>query len=161
MKCPKTTWRSIWACDGIDIFIWNGSKSIWGLQFRSFLVFKLITCFLIEISHFQYVRNISNAPILLFSDSNGRMGYFKYFDHKKVDHFQRKGRDQFSLEKGPELISRFWGISIKNAYSITYVSPPSHAFRTFHITLAIRITYSVGPKWPSTLHRGRNEVENL
>ena len=52
-----------------------------------------------------------NYPIMFF---------LKYFEHKKVGHFEFKARDQFSNTKRTEIESlRFWAISNLTAKAIT------------------------------------------
>ena len=38
---------------------------------------------------------ILKCPIFPFSKSDGKIGHFKIFEHKKVAHFEKKTRDQF------------------------------------------------------------------
>ena len=69
-------------------FIWNAPKSknfIFGSFSVSYLILK-----------------------------KGKMGHFKYFEHRKVGHFGFFARDHFENRKGTENeIIRFWGISNK------------------------------------------------
>ena len=59
----------------------------------------------------------------------GKMGHFKISEHKKVGHFEKKARDRFENDERTENeYVQFWGISITNAYDITWKIHPPHTF---------------------------------
>ena len=62
--------------------------------------------------HFSMFEIFEMPHFSLFQNQIGKMGHFKYFEHRKVGHFGFFARDHFENRKGTENeIIRFWGIS--------------------------------------------------
>ena len=71
-NAPKSIWRGYFSRESICIFSWNASKSNI-LIFGSFLVFKSITCFFLEMLHFFVFvfPEIPHFPIWFWNWKNG------------------------------------------------------------------------------------------
>ena len=86
-NAPKSMWKMILSCDCICPFIWNAPKSK-NLIFGSFSVLKLVTCEKFEMPHFSMFEIFEMPHFSHFQNQIGKMGHFKYFEHKKVGHFK-------------------------------------------------------------------------
>ena len=127
-NAPKRMWRRYFSRESICNFSWNAPKSNIFI-FGSFLVFKSITCFFLEMPHFFLFVFPEMPHFSHFQNQIGKMGHFRKNELKKVGHFEKKTRDRFENEKRTENeYVRFWGISGKNTYALTWKIPPSNAF---------------------------------
>ena len=116
-NAPKRTRRRILSCDVICFFLWDAQKSN-KFIFGPLPDLKSITWFILEIPHFSIFENFerSHFPIWFW-----KWCISKISNYWKGGISSKKQVTNFWTKKGTENeVHRFWGISKKNANSITW-----------------------------------------